>query len=216
MSKLSVILLVALCVYLSQSNAQLVKSYGVKAAFTSSSQSFSYSNPPFPGFGPDIKRRTGFGIALFAEWLNQPVISIVSQIEYTQRGIGEEIVITGPSGPTILRTEVRDKRLDYLSIPILAKASVPLGDFMPYILVGPRADFLLGYRDEFIVGTSIYQDFKKTMFGGVVGAGFELTRMLPTPVFLEFRYNVDFGDSYDTNLLKVRNSAYDIWVGVAF
>ena len=202
-------------VYFSQSNAQLLKSYGVKAAFTSASQSFTYQNPPFPGFGPDIKRRTGFGIALYAEWFNLQVISIVSQIEYTQRGIGEEIAITGPNGPTIIRTEVRDKRLDYLSIPILAKTSVPFGNVTPYILIGPRIDFLLGYRDEFIVGNSIYQDFKKTMFGGTIGTGFALADLLPTTISVEFRYNIDLGDSYDTSLLKVRNNAYDIWVGVA-
>lgn len=215
MKKLSFILQLALFVYFSESNAQILKSYGVKAAFTSASQSFSYSNPPFPGFGPDINRRIGFGIAVFAEWFNLPVISIVSQIEYMQRGIGEEIAITGPSSPTILRTEVRDKRLDYLSIPILAKASVLFGNVRPYVIVGPRVDFLLAYRDEFIVGNSIYEDFKKAMFGGTVGTGFELVNLMATTISVEFRYNIDLGDSYDTSLLKVRNSAYDIWVGVA-
>jgi hypothetical protein len=215
MNKSSFILLLALTVFISKSQAQLLKSYGVKAAVTSSSQSYTYSNPPFPSFGPDVKRRVGFGIALYAEWLNVPVISIISQMEYVQRGIGEEITITTNS-PTPIRTEIRDKRLDYLSIPILAKALIPFGIVSPYILVGPRFDILLGYRDEFIVGTSIYQDFKKTMFGGTIGAGFDLTDLLPAKISVEFRYNGDLSDSYDTSLMKVRNSAYDIWVGVAF
>jgi hypothetical protein len=213
MSKLSVILLLAMIVYSNQSDAQLLKSYGIKAAITSASQSFTYSNPPLSGFGPDVKRRIGFGIALYAEWFNVPFISIISQMEYTQRGIGEEIAITTTS-PTPIRTEVRDKRLDYLSIPILAKASIPFGIITPYILIGPRVDILLGYHDEFIVGTSIYQDFKKTMFGGTVGAGLGLANLLPTTISVELRYNFDFSDSYDTSLLKVHNNAYDVWVGI--
>ena len=214
MKNLSTILLLALITCASQSNSQLLKSYGIKAAITSSSQRFSYSNPSWPGYGPDVKKRIGFGIAFYAEWLNVPVISIVSQIEYAQRGMGEEITVSNSPSLTAIHTEVLDKRLDYFSIPILAKASVPFGNVTPYILIGPRVDILLGYHDELIVGTSIYQDFKKTMFGGTVGAGFSLSDILPVNISLEGRYNFDFDDSYDKSILKIRNSAYDIWVGI--
>lgn len=214
MKKLLFLLILILSV--NQSDAQILKSYGLKVALTSATQIYNYSYPPWPGFGPDVKRRIGFNVALYAEWLNLPIVSIVSQMEYAQRGMGEEISITTASSPEPIRTEIRDKRLDYLSIPILAKLSFPIGIVTAYALIGPRIDFLLGYHDEFIVGNSIYEDFKNKMLGGSLGCGFSFIDLLPTTLSIEFRYNIDFDDSYDTNLLKVRNSAYDIWLGVAF
>jgi len=208
------LLFLTLATFSYPTNAQLLKGYGVKLALTSATQSFAYSNTPFPVSGPDIKRRLGFGVAAYAEWFNNPIFSVLSQVEYIQRGIGEKITVTGEQGPTPIGTEVRDKRLDYLSILIPAKATLAPGIVSPYIFAGPRADFLLGYHDEFFVRQSIYQDFKKTMLGGSFGAGVEITGPLPNAVSLEFLYNIDFSNSYDTSLLKIRNSAYDIWVGI--
>ena len=213
MKRIACFLFVAMLASPVQGTAQLLKSYGVKAAITSASQKFDY--PAFPGFTPDIRRRIGFGIGVYAEWLNVPFISILTQLEYNQRGSREGFAVTGPDGPTILRTDILDRRLDYLSIPLLFKAFTPLGSVTPYVIVGPRLDILLGYRDESAFGNSVFQDFTKTSFGGSVGAGFDVTDVFPVTFSVEFRADVDFGDSYNTELLKIRNNAYDIWVGVA-
>jgi hypothetical protein len=213
MKRLLCILFLTLFLLPATGTAQLLKSYGVKAAITSASQSFDY--PTFHSFPRDFRRRIGFGVGVYAEWLNVPFISILTQIEYIQRGSREGFAVTGPDGPTVLRTDVLDRRLDYLSIPILFKAFTPLGSVTPYVLVGPRLDLLLGYRDETASDYSVFQDFRKTSFGGTVGAGFDVADLLPVKFSVEFRTNIDFGDSYNTEFLKIRNSAYDIWIGVA-
>ncbi len=199
----------------SESNAQLLRGYGLKVAVTSASQTFSYSNPPWPDFGPKVKRRTGINVAVFAEWFSLPIFSVLTQIEYAQRGMGEEYVVT-LNDPTPVETKVEYRRVDYLSVPILAKVIIPAGVIVPFFAAGPRVDVLLGYQENLPTVSSIYKDFKKTVFGGSVAAGIGFGTLLPISFSVEFRYNTDFTNSYDTDLLKVRNNSYDVWLGVAF
>jgi hypothetical protein len=215
MNKTFFVILAAVVTLVSQSNAQLLKNYGLRIAYMSASQSFNYPNPPWPGFGPDLSRRIGIGGGVFAEWLNVPFVSIVTELDYVQRGMGQLVYIT-ENDPTPVRSEIRKNRLDYLSVPLFVKGSVSAGILSLYVLIGPRIDFLLAYRDEFIIGKSIYEDFKKSIWGGTAGVGLEIEDMLPVSVLLEFRYDVDFVDSYDTDLLKVSNNAFAVWLGVAF
>lgn len=41
-----------------------------------------------------------------------------------------------------------DHRIDYLSIPVLAKLSMKTKHISPYFVVGPRFDFLLDYKSK--------------------------------------------------------------------
>ena len=194
----------------SASNAQLLRSYGVKAALTSSDQKFDYRFAT----GPGSTRRIGFNIAAYAEWFDVPFLSLVTQIEYAQRGTGQDFVVTNQD-PVPLGVETVYSRLDYLSIPILGKLRFQSENFVPYVVAGPRVDYLLGYQsDEF--HSALYDGFQKATIGGSVGIGLQMDTMLPVGISAEVRYNFDLVDSYSTDLLKVRNNAYDIWLGVAF
>ncbi|MBM4159991.1 MAG: PorT family protein [Ignavibacteria bacterium] len=196
------------------SSAQVIKSCGLKFAITSASQTFEYSNPPWSGFGPTTVRRTGFNIGAFVEWFDIPYLSAISQIEYAQRGVGEEFIITG-SDPTTAGTKHVYTRLDYLSVPILAKPILPMGMVSPYLLVGPRADFLLHYQKNLPL-EGFYKDFKKTAIGGTIGVGVESSSLLPIRLSVESRYNFDISNSFDNGFAKVRNNAFDFWLGVGF
>jgi hypothetical protein len=191
-------------------NAQLIKGYGIKVALTSSTQTFEYSNPPWTGFGPSPKRRIGFNAGVYVEWLALPIFSVLSEIEYVQKGFGEEFNIT-QNDPTVIATATEYRRIDYVSFPLLGKFILPLNSTNLYILAGPRADFLVAYDPNF---SSIYKDFKKTMFGASFGIGLNLETFMPFPLSLEFRYNSDFSDSFDNGNLRVRNNSYDFWLGV--
>lgn len=193
------------------SNAQLIESYGAKVAYTSSSQEFDYPTSPV-GWWTGIKTsaRSGFNVAAFAEWFNLPIFSIESQIEYAERGAHLEYVVPGGTKSTA-------GRLDYISVPLLAKVSLPIGASSSYLLAGPRADFLIDYQEVEIQPdmNPFYGDFKKAMLGGSIGVGIQSGSLLSVAPLLEFRYNVDFFDSYNKDDLKVRNDAVDIWLGVA-
>jgi hypothetical protein len=196
---------------LNESSAQLLRHYGVKVALTSATQRYQLTLDP----GLGTKRRVGFNVGAFAEWLDIPPFSLVSQVEYAQRGMGQDFVLTGPSGPTPIGVRTLYSRLDYLSIPIVAKLRFPMGLIAPYILAGPRVDILLGYRSDENAFNAVYDKFKKTSVGGSAGVGIELESVLPFTVLAEVRYNFDFADSYETDFLKVRNNSFDVWLGVA-
>ena len=124
--------------------------------------------------------------------------------------------MTGPSGPNPIGTKTLFSRLDYVSVPVLAKLRLQTGLFSPYILVGPRIDFFLGYKSDEDAFNAVYDKFKKTTLGGSAGIGVQIASLLPVSLIAEARYNFDFADSYETDLLKVRNNAVDFWLGVAF
>ncbi|MFC1726885.1 outer membrane beta-barrel protein, partial [candidate division KSB1 bacterium] len=129
-------------------SAQVLRNYGVKAEFTSSG---IYNEVLNEGFS----RRPGFGFAVFAEVFNNPVFSVLFQAEYAQRGFLEEQAETNESGDFI-QTVKANTRLDYLSFPILAKLRYTKGRYTPYVIFGPRLDFLLNKRNgkfRFTVGS---------------------------------------------------------------
>jgi hypothetical protein len=194
---------------LQSGNAQLIKSYGFKVAFTSANQKFDYTYLT----NIETKSRVGFNVAIFAEWLNTPFISLVTQGEYTQRGMGMEFNRTGNS-PDIIGTSINYNRVDYLSIPVFVKLSLPVEPINPYLIVGPRIDFLLGYKSDEGTFNAVYDGFSKTMTGASFAVGLDLKTLLPLAILIEARYNVDFKDSYSTQYLTVRNNSFDIWIGI--
>jgi hypothetical protein len=211
MKKVILALLVLTTTYLAESNAQLLKSCGLKVAVTSADQRYDLKIVP----GLETKRRVGFNVGIFAEWLDIPFFSLIAQVEYAQRGMGQDFVVTGPSGPDPLGVKTLYSRLDYVSIPVLAKLRFQGALISPYLMAGPRADFFIGYKSDEDAFNLVYDKFKKTSLGGSVGVGIQTGFILPITILAEARYNFDFADSYETDLLKVRNNAFDFWLGLA-
>jgi len=198
--------------YANEANGQLVKSFGAKVAFTSADQRFDYS--AFPDLA--TKRRSGFNIGGFVEWLNIPYFSILTQLEYTQRGVGQEFVITSSQGPDPIGRITVYSRLNYLSLPVLVKLALPATVLSPYLIAGPRIDILLGYNSYQGAPNLLYDNFKGSVIGGSAGLGVETKSMLPFTLIVEARYNFDFADSFDNQFLRVNNNAFDFWLGVGF
>lgn len=184
-------------------NAQQIRTWGVKAAVTSADQDFDYTQLD------DLKthRRVGFNVGLFAEWFDNNLFSLLTQLEYAQRGMGQDSFVRFPG--TLY------SRVDYLSVSIIGKFAASYAVVRPFVLVGPRIDFLLGYKSDepFRI---VYDDFKSIVIGGTVGIGLESSELLSQTIIAEFRYNFDVSYAYKTDLLTVKNNAFDIWLGVAF
>ena len=197
------------------SQAQLVKTYGVKLALTSASQSFSYPDPYDVGFKISTVRRVGFNVGGYVEWFNLPVFSLISEADYVQKGVGVPVYVTGPESPEVIGTRVLYQRIDYVSIPILAKVCFPLNMASPYIMIGPRLDYFVGHQQDEPPLFPTIKDFKKTIGGGTIGIGVQSSSILPIGLLVEFRYNTDFFDAYDSGTFKIRNNAFDVWIGVA-
>lgn len=213
MRLISVTLCLLMIVAVNQGHSQLVKSFGVKAGITSADQTFDWASIP----DPSTVRRVGFSFAAYVEWLSLPVFSVVTQLEYNQRGVGEKLYVArfGPSGLQPIETQIFYSRLDYLSVPIFARAEFPLGSVRPYVGIGPRFDFLLGYQaGSKLLFSTFYDDFTKSVFGGSALAGIVVDNVLPFAVTIEGRYNHDFTNSISNQVIRVKNNAFDVWLGV--
>ncbi|MBI5216506.1 MAG: PorT family protein [Ignavibacteriae bacterium] len=180
-------------------------------ALTSANQTFNYTHLS----SSSTKWRAGFNIGAYVEFFDTHSFTLVSQLEYEQKGMVEEIVNT-EDDPVILREKDINSRLDYLSVPLLGKIYFSGKSLTPFFLAGPRVDFFLGYNSDDNFFNPVYDEFKKMVFGGTLGCGVEIPKILISELLVEIRYNADFTDSYNSPLLTVRNNAFDFWVGVKF
>jgi hypothetical protein len=213
MKKLVISTTILLFILTGNSSAQLIRSYGVKVAFTSFSQAVVYGADKSGWWtGSKISSESGFDVAAYAEWLNFPFVSFLTQIEYDQRGARLDYIT-----PQVGAYSSTEGHLSYLSVPVMAKFTLPVGTLSPYIMAGPRMDFLLSYRDFQIEPgpTPIYSNFKKTILGWSMGIGLDSGPLLPIKLLAEVRYDVDFITSYNDGNVYFHNNAVDVWLGVA-
>ena len=191
--------------------AQLIKSYGIKVALTSAHD--GYENIRHPDI--KSKRRLGFNIGVFVEWLNDPMLSIITQVEYVQKGCGWDVNRRDEYNHDYgIVTYYR--RLDYISVPIIIKFKIQTLTLTPFIMAGPRLDFLIGNHYVFDDPFSLYNMYKKNVAGASIGIGFQTSTFLNTKIMTEIRYNFDFEDSFNNGVVKTRNSSYDLWIGLSF
>ena len=195
--------------------ARFINSIGTKCAYTSSNI--------YHGLMDDcLSRRSGFNIALFCEFGSFKYFSVVTQIEYAQKGFIEEMKEADETGDIIQHLD-GNTRLDYLSVPLLLKIKYPKAKFVPYLVLGPRFDYLINTKNgvweftEIDIKSTTADKLDKEVFGGSIGAGFNLAKLSCLQTFIELRYNFDFSDSYSwTNNVTVRNNSFDFWLGIAF
>lgn len=189
--------------------AQIINNYGIKLGLISSD--LTYNNFPTP---LETERKLGFIGGIFVEWFNNPIFSMITESEYAQKGSSYKIVVTGEGGPEPLGSKTYNNNLNYLSIPVYVKAKILASGLVPYVFAGPRVDFLLSYTTEF--DSTIFSKFKNTTFGGVLGLGIQPLQIIPLKPFIEFRYDIDFTNSYDENGMTIKSNAFEILVGVCF
>lgn len=190
----------------SAAHAQTLEGYGVKAGVVIAEQDFDYSED----FDFDTKNRAGLDVGVYLEWLDIPFFSLLTEAHYIQKGMVNENPRTDEFGHPMSPVE-HSNRVDYLSIPILAKVTFRTGCFRPYFVLGPRIDFLLGYESRIL--KDIYDGFEDTNVGGTIGIGVERKTKLLNMLF-ELRYSPNFSNAYKTDLLKVKNNSFEILIGL--
>lgn len=210
MKKIMISALFLVFILFNLSTAQIIKGYGFKFGITKASQDWNYKSSN--SFSPNS--RTGINIGVFAESLHLLGLSAVGEMNYSQKGMTSDILITSESGPEPIGTMTINNRIDYLSVALFAKYNFNLLLVKPYIYGGPRADFEVtkninpGFR-------IVYDDFDKSILGWSVGAGVELA-LLPVGLLAEIRYNADKDNAFQNENLSVKNSTIEIRGGIRF
>jgi hypothetical protein len=220
MKKRFFVVLTLLILGLSFSQSQLIRSYGIKAGVAITNQTWNW---PSPSSITSTISHQSLDAGVFVEWLDIPMLSVVTEIHYIQKGADGvtdmEYVI--PSGSTFYPDQTYPilagqyftytPQIKYLSIPILLKLRTSLGLFSPYVLAGPRFDYYLSSS-----GTVLSTDFNKLNVGGTFGIGLELPSFLPVQIAAEARYSPDFQDCDSWQTISVRNQSFEFLVALSF
>lgn len=212
--------------------AQLLKSYGVKLGAnwsTANIQFTEHASPPNWKIG--TIRRPGINAAIFVEGLNFSAFTLMPQVEYAQRGFDEKrAVFAETEVPGIGRTYAAvgglyaTTILNYVSIPLLFKWQSPIKTMKPFLLFGPKLDFLIdrkvGHFNKtpemrFLESEEGYAErFDDRSVGGTVGLGMTTNAILSLPLSLEARYNFNFGRLLNEKFIHARSNALDVWLGI--
>lgn len=217
MKKTTFLVLTMLFTFQFHSSAQFLTGFGIKGGVTLSNQKFDYKS----GFDLDLKNITGFNGSVFAEFLNSKTINLYAETGYDRRGYILNVIRTDEFGNTIGEYDVKNIT-NYIFASVGAKLKFPTKFVTPYILLGPRLDFYLGYNvsstnyPEFFSDNVVLDDFKKIMFDLGAGVGIEFNRLLPYRIFIEANYYPGIITSYSNQYLNVWEHSFNFKLGINF
>jgi hypothetical protein len=190
---------------LGTAHAQLT-GYGIKVARTYPNYDWRTQYPT--QISPPLTNLPGYNLAVYAEWYDLDYLSIMTQLEYSQRGNQSSDPWDPSSYPPM------HNRVSYLSLPIFAKVT-PINTLVrPYLLIGPRIDYLVGKEIEDIGLGVVYNHLKTWVLGYSIGVGLESHNLFGVNISLEARYNRDITNSAHGGGIEVFNKAFDLWLGV--
>jgi len=189
----------------SATHSQVLRGYGIKAGVTVADQDWHY---PF-NWDPD--NRTGFNAGVFAEFLNHPFFSVVTELNYVQKGMMQEVLITTEEYPEGTKYMTWENRIDYLNVSALAKLRLNYGIVKPYLLAGPKIDFEIG--KHLMPYENVPKRFPASIYGFKVGLGTELN-LMGINFLAEFVYDSDLKDLYKSEFLTVNSKSYEMRLGI--
>jgi hypothetical protein len=209
-AKISIVLLFVICSNI-RAEAQLVRSVGVKVGAAVAGQEWHYSTPDI-NFADQY--RWGYSFGGYIEWLNISTFSVLTEVFYIQKGFKQGIERRDASGNPI-GTFYLLPQIDYLSVPILIKIRYEMFSFAPYLLIGPRYDYLLRTKSD---GLGIVLDnLKKSDFGITIGGGFEFSNISFLNIGAEYRYSPGLQYVYSNQYgLTIQNRSMEILLTIGY
>jgi len=198
-------------------NAQLNLSYGFRTGFVIANQDFDYSVLDYNSneISLDLEKHYGLIIGPSIGLFKESNIDLIFEFNYVQKGMIYEIDHYDEDGNN-LGTIDFNNRVEYLSLLILGEFSYNSTVKLPYLIIGPRIDILIGYKSEDNLFDDVYDDFESFDFGGSIGLGYELNLWESYNFLFEIRFSPSFTNSYETELLTVKNNSVDFLTGIKF
>jgi hypothetical protein len=186
--------------------AQFIKSFGIKTGGTASYQKWEYSASSLINL-PDPDTKNGFNIGAFVEFLHLPVFSLVTEVNYIEKGTQRDVYYTTIEDPDgNYKSTTFKERINYLNFTILGKARLDGKICTPYLIAGPKVDFEVSHSGDLLISSS--DDFSKTRFGLKAGAGTEI-KLFGINFLAEVLWDTDFGSLYKGGFLKITTSSID-------
>jgi len=208
------ILILLLASVPSLSRAQMIRGWGIEGGASGGYHLMTVTRPPNSPEMP-IVVRWGFTAGAFVELLNMPVLSFVVDAAYAQKGrvVTPEEVAESPYHASGLSTGPAGGRpgLDYIHLSMLMKLRAGKAALVPYLLLGPRFNFLVGTRDD---PGHVFDHYRKSDIGVSMAAGFEIVPRREPLLSLEMRWSSSFLRVFDAPGLTIRNQFVDLLLEV--
>ncbi len=188
-------------------NAQFIKAIGFKAGGMVSQYKYEYKiNGVYENNDPDNYTAVNYGI--YGEFFNLPLVSVLAEINYVEKGARMKVPITDaqhPDGTGQFSTLKFEN--DYLNISLLAKVRLESSICTPYVFLGPKVDYELKRSGEYASFVN-EADYNKLRFGFKTGIGTEV-KIFAIHLFAEVVYDKDLGYLYNSTALRITSSAAD-------
>jgi len=145
--------------------------------------------------GPYAQERwlLGFNGAVLAEFFHHPIYRWRTELGYNQLGTTE--LLYQPAGKKVVN------RTNYISFNNYLKVVFKQEGFVPYLLVGPRVEYLL--NEHAAIYQNLLSSFYKLHVTGSAGMGAEMIWKNPLRPFVELFYNHDIMVTYHYNGDKI-------------
>ena len=175
-------------------NAQFIKGFGATLGATFSKHKWFESNPDAIF---KKKYKPGANASVFVEYIDHKYYRMISELQYNMKGARENSgALSG------LRYTA-----NYFSFNNFFKIRQELYDVTPYALAGPRLEFLLN---------SNIPGMRPVHLTASAGIGMEFLYTRPWIIFAEVQYNPDAMKARNADVLKIRQNAWEIRVGLKY
>ncbi len=200
------------------SYSQFVNSIAVKSGMSFATQQWDYVSI---NIKRDLTYKNGSVSAISIAFFNTKNFSLITDFTYIQKGYKEQVAFVDVTNPDLIvgYGTIYD-RFDFISMSPMLKFKIDIKSFSPYLIIGPRFDYCVGY-----VGSNDSKDIvngsQKPIYGLSSGAGLEY-RKNNFALLIEGQYLYDFSHFYNnrppggiTNIV-IDNKSYAIALGFKY
>lgn len=201
----------------SVANSQLVRQFGLQAGAVLAEQQWRYTSAPTSTStsGVPSSRVWGLDAGAFLEFLNDPSISILTEVHYTQKGRTVTVMETVPAnnqqGYIDLGLQDIKDRFHYITLSLLTKLRFEAGGLTPFVALGPSCEYLAWHESS-----AVRDRFNRSELAIAIAAGIELPLGSSQKLLAEIRYSPSVTNAYETDIVSVKNRAVQFLFGVAF
>lgn len=196
---------------------QAIEQWGVKLGYASSTQIWEHELID----QDDMSWRSGITASIYTQFFNYSGLSIITGLDYIQKGTGFEMYGTWAEPP--LEKTTHYSLYHYLSVPILAKYTIVSDMFSAYFTFGPRIDYFVSYaNDKDHMNWGFEEEWDNFVLEICTGIGVEKNIFNNQILSLEFQYyyeplwQYDEYSPYLDSDIKMKNSTFTITMGYGF
>lgn len=191
---------------------QTPASFGLKGGFALANQSYKITSIDYK---LDTDPVIGPALALFVETFKGQSFSLQVDVGYVVKGSStttQSVTVDHLDNDRIIvnEGEAVSSKFAYLTISPMARYRWDLENLTPYLLLGPRVDFLLNYKSESEHELSTQN---LTLLGLSCGAGLEF-KLQKLGAFAELQFQPDLSPVSNEEPLLINNNILFLTLGI--